>query len=148
MDDLADLLQGVEVGDGGRVGKRVDRDLGDVYRPGEAGVGVAFKFVVVPEDIARSFVARGGDERTATREVGECGAFEVGGGVAGRDITGDGVVEVGGGVGMGEDGAREASRDSDARSTSLPTIMAVREATVGPELGTMLVSGWATRTSS
>jgi hypothetical protein len=37
---------------------------------------------------------------------------------------------------------------SPADSTSLPTIMQVREATVGPLLGTSAVSGWTTSTAS
>ena len=41
MDDLADLLQGVEVCDRGGVGAGVDGDLGDVDGPGVGGVGVA-----------------------------------------------------------------------------------------------------------
>src|ERR1019366_1727561 len=40
VDDLADLLQGVEVGDLGRVGESINGDLGDVDGPGIGGVGV------------------------------------------------------------------------------------------------------------
>jgi hypothetical protein len=68
MDDLADLLKGVEVGDLGDVGEGVDGDLGDVDGPGVGGVGVAFICVVVPEDGAvGEFVAGLGGEGPCLR---------------------------------------------------------------------------------
>ena len=62
VEDLADFLQGVEVGDGSGVGGGVDGDLGDVDGPGVGGVGVALVLVVVPEDgcLGRELVAGGG----------------------------------------------------------------------------------------
>ncbi len=132
MEDFADFLQGVEVGDGCGVGGGVDGDFGDVDGPGVGGIGVAAVGFVVPEDVAGGFVAGADFERAVLCEVvrrqrdgslRECSRGAV------RRPT------------------RVPQRDWEARSTSLPTIMAVREATVGPELGTRLVSGWAMRTS-
>src|SRR5262249_24316952 len=43
MEDAAYLLHSVKVCDGGSVGCRIDRDLGDIGGPGVGGVGVASK---------------------------------------------------------------------------------------------------------
>src|ERR1035441_7392635 len=70
VDDLADLLQRVEVGDLGHVGEGVDGNLGDVDGPGVGGVSVAAVLVVVPEDVAGRLVAGFGDERAVPGQVG------------------------------------------------------------------------------
>ena len=128
VEDAADFLEGVEAGDRGLVGVEVYGDFGDVDGPGVAGVGVAAVEVVVPVDLGGGFVAGGCSEMAVLCEVGLRGGDEL---LAG--------------VGCGEVSAwsrRVARIWLAARSTSLPTIMAVRLATVGPELGTRAVSGW------
>ncbi len=87
VEDAADFLEGVEVGDGGGVGGGVDGDFGDVDGPGVGGVGVAAVGVVVPEDVAGGFVA------DADFEVAEL-----------FGVADGGLVEVFGGVGCGERG--------------------------------------------
>ena len=64
MKHLADLLQGVEVGDACGVGGGVDGDFGDVDGPGVGGIGFAAIGFVVPEDVAGGFVAGCGFERS------------------------------------------------------------------------------------
>ena len=76
MEDLADLLEGVEVCHGGGVGAGVDGDLGDVDGPGVGGVGVAFVLVVVPEDVAGCLVAGATFEGAIGGEEGDGGGLE------------------------------------------------------------------------
>ena len=128
VEDAAYFLEGVEAGDGGHVGVEVYGYFGYVDGPGVAGVGVAAVEVVVPVDFGGGFVADGGSELRVLREVGLCG--------------GDELLRGCGGWGGAAWSRRVVRIWLAARSTSLPTIMAVRLATVGPELGTMAVSGW------
>ena len=57
MEDFADFLDRVEVGDGCGVGGGVDSNFRDVNRPSVGGVGFATVGFVVPEDVAGGFVA-------------------------------------------------------------------------------------------
>src|SRR5690348_2767696 len=57
MEYLADFLEGDEVVYGSTVGSEIDRDFGNVHRPGIRAVGFALIFLVVPENTGRSFVA-------------------------------------------------------------------------------------------
>ena len=57
VEDFADFLQGVEVGDAGGVGGGVDGDFGDVDGPGVGGIGFAAVGLVVPEDAFGGLVA-------------------------------------------------------------------------------------------
>ena len=125
----------MEVGDGGGVGGGVDGDFGDVDGPGVGGVGFAAVGLVVPEDVAGGLVADADFEGAVLGEVAE---WRRAGSRRGCSRVGRWPLV-----------ARALRRViAQARSTSLPTIMAVRLATVGPELGTRLVSGWAMRMSS
>src|ERR1017187_9407268 len=88
VDDLADLLQGVEVGDLGCVGESVNGDLGDVDGPGIGGGGGASGLVVVPENVGGDLVAGFRDERAVVAQVSQGGGFEFGGGVVGEWFSG------------------------------------------------------------
>ena len=84
VEDLADFLESVEVGDGCRVGGGVDGDFGDVDGPGVSGIGFAAVGFVVPEDVAGRLVARFGSERAELGEVAEGCTVELGRRVTGR----------------------------------------------------------------
>ncbi len=81
VEDFADLLQGVEVGDACGVGGGVDGDFGDVDGPSVGRVGFAAVVLVVPEDVSRGLIAGFGLECAELGEVVDGGAAEVFGGV-------------------------------------------------------------------
>ncbi len=87
MEDFADFLERVEVGDGCGVGGGVDGDFGDVDGPGVGGIGFAAVGFVVPEDVAGGFVAGFGLERAVLGEIAEGGTAEVLGSVVGDEMT-------------------------------------------------------------
>ena len=114
----------------GEVGRHIDRDLSHINRPRVSGISLTAIFVVIPEDVARRLVPRTRLQRSVLGEIPKRRRAKV-------DLLASARHET-----------KVAHICCEARSTSLPTIIAVRLATVGPEFGTLCVSGCAISTSS
>ena len=73
VDDFADLLQGMEVGDSCCVGGGVDGDFGDVDSPGIGGIGLAAVCLVIPEDVGGRFVSDANLKIAELLAIADCG---------------------------------------------------------------------------
>ena len=126
MNHAPDLLHGDEVLDARLVGQCVNADFGDVHGPRVSAVGVAAVVLVVPLDVLGLLVLRQRLERAVLlRVLAHARAHS---------------------SRVNESSSSPAPTSfsfnwSAADSTSFPTIIVVREATVGPLFGTLPVSG-------
>ena len=124
IDDLSDFLHGDEIVHANFGGAHVHGNFRHVHRPGVGAVGVAVIFFVVPVQIARLLILHEGFQR---RRICRCSWRQACAKLVGSHIR----------------RCSKSAFDSvclhlhaPRDSTSLPTTMEVREATVGPLLGT------------
>ena len=132
IDHLAHFLHRDEIFDANFGGARVHGNFGDVNRPGVSAVGVAAIIFIVPVQIARMFIFDERFQRAVRVNVFCAGLREIRGSMLPPSPSPDFSAPLSSSVFF---------RASAADSTSLPTIIAVRDATVGPLFGTCAVSG-------